>query len=173
MGWPREPALTKDDLDADSDSLTGGRAEIEELLDKVNLLLLEVAQGATLWSTSNDSTLAKLNIANTFLTTNTFDEDVRFEKTATFTIRAASGTSIDWRLGNKFFCTAPTGGLNFINPPAACNLTLQLTNSANVALPVGVRWPNGGSAPTFTGQTIVSLYWNASIYFAVEATDFR
>ena len=172
MGWPRTPALTKDDLDADSDSLTGGRAELEALLDRVNLLLLEVDDGATLWSTSNDSTLAKLDAINTFLTSQVFNEDVRFQKTATFQRRSTSGTSIDWRLGNKFKCTATTGTLSFIDPPGACNLTLQINDGDNVELPSIVKWPNGGSAPTFTGTTIISLYWNSNNYYAVEATDF-
>ena len=170
MGWPREPALTKDSLDADSDSLTGGRAEIEELLDKVNLLLLEVEQGATLWSTSNDSTLAKLNATNTFLTSQICNENMHFNKTATFQMQGTSGTSIDWRLGNKFWCSAPSGTLSFTNPPGACNLTLLF--STPITLPAIVKWPNGGVIPVFQGATVVSLFFSGTSYFAVETTNF-
>ena len=171
MGWPRNPALTKDGLDADTDSLTAGRAELEDLLDRVNLLLLEVSEGATLWSTANDSTMAKLNRVNTFLTSNVFNEDVRFRKTATFELKGTDGTSIDWRLGNKFWTSAQTGTLSFINPPAACNLTL-IFNGPKLSLPNIVKWPNGGVAPTFLGTTIVSLFWGGSTYFATESTNF-
>ena len=171
MGWPRNPALTKDGLDADTDSLTAGRAELEAALDRLNLILLEVGEGATLWSTANDSTMAKLNQVNTFLTTNVFNEDVRFMKTATFDIKVSGGTSIDWRLGNKFWAGVTEGTLSFINPPGPCNLTL-LFNGSNLSLPNIVKWPNGGVAPTFSGTTIVSLFWGGSTYFATESTNF-
>ena len=172
MGWPRNPALTKDGLDADTDSLTAGRAELEDLLDRVNLLLLEVGEGATLWSTANDSTLVKANQINTFLLSNVFNENVNFKTTATFQLEGTSGTSIDWRKGNKFWCSATTGTLSFINPPAACNLTLLFAGS-NIVLPAIVKWPNGGVIPTFTGVTVVSLFFSGTFYYAVEATDFQ
>jgi hypothetical protein len=98
---------------------------------------------------------------------------VRFKKTATFeTQSTGTGTSVDWRLGNKFWCGATVGTMSFINPPGACNLTLVFGGST-LSLPNIVKWPNGGVVPTFSGITIVSLFFSGTNYYAVEATDFQ
>ena len=68
MTWPQDPPLTKTHLDEDGDNPLLAREEIEELLDRMNLILLEAADGSTLATSDNLATLqiAVKNLANVF-----------------------------------------------------------------------------------------------------------
>lgn len=173
MAWPATPALTKDHVDEDTDSLPLGRGELEDVIDRLNLILAEVTDGATIISTSNNGDYARRAVANTFTQANTFNSTIRFNTTATFNYATvSSGLAIDWRVSNKVLVTSTSNGtLTFTAPPAACNLILLLPNSAGITLPATVQWP-GSAHPTLSGFSIVSLVYVNSTYYAVEALDF-
>ncbi|KKK62672.1 hypothetical protein LCGC14_3002000, partial [marine sediment metagenome] len=101
-----------------------------------------------------------------------------------FTQQTATGdgtTTIDWKLGNKFYFTfgAQADTFTFTAPTNPCNLILVLkqdgTGGRIPTFPVTVLW-SGGSMPTFsTGGNAVDLvafYYDGTSYHAVETLDF-
>jgi hypothetical protein len=101
-----------------------------------------------------------------------------------FTQGTATGdgtTTIDWKLGNKFYFTFGNANetFTFTAPSNPCNLVLVLkqysTGGKTATWPNTVMWP-GGTAPTLsTGNNdidIVSMYFDGTNYFAVASLDF-
>lgn len=101
-----------------------------------------------------------------------------------FTQQSATGdgtTTIDWKLGNKFYFTfgAQADTFTFTAPSNPCNLILILkqdgTGSRIPTFPASVLW-SGGSMPTFTtganAVDIVAFYYDGTNYFGVETLDF-
>jgi len=101
-----------------------------------------------------------------------------------FTQQTATGdgtTTINWKLGNKFYFTFGDADetFTFIAPSKACNLVLVLkqysTGGKKATWPNTVMWP-GGTAPTLsTGNNdidIVSFYYDGKNYFGVASLDF-
>ena len=101
-----------------------------------------------------------------------------------FTQQSATGdgtTTIDWKLGNKFYFTfgAQADTFAFTAPSNPCNLILILkqdgTGSRIPTFPASVLW-SGGSMPTFTtganAVDIVAFYYDGTNYFGVETLDF-
>ena len=101
-----------------------------------------------------------------------------------FTQQSTTGdgtTTIDWKLGNKFYFTfgAQADTFTFTAPSNPCNLILVLkqdgTGSRIPTFPASVHW-SGGSMPTFsTGANavdIVAFYYDGTNYFGVETLDF-
>lgn len=101
-----------------------------------------------------------------------------------FTQQSATGdgsTTIDWKLGNKFYFTfgGQADTFTFTAPSNPCNLILVLkqdgTGSRIPTFPASVHW-SGGSMPTFsTGANavdIVAFYYDGTNYFGVETLDF-
>ncbi|MBA7607385.1 hypothetical protein ES703_14544 [subsurface metagenome] len=90
-------------------------------------------------------------------------------------------TTIDWKLGNKFYFTfgAQNETFTFTPPSNPCNLVLVLKQDAagsrTATWPASVKWP-GGAAPTLsTGANaidIVCFYWDGSNYFGISSLDF-
>lgn len=91
-------------------------------------------------------------------------------------------TTIDWGAGNMFnfqfgafnetfTFTAPTKPGTFI-----LKLVQDSVGSRTATWPATVKWP-GGTAPTLTtilttGTDIITLYWDGTNYFAVDALNF-
>ncbi|KKK95683.1 hypothetical protein LCGC14_2670350, partial [marine sediment metagenome] len=101
-----------------------------------------------------------------------------------FTQQTATGdgtTTIDWKLGNKFYFTfgAQNDTFTFTAPTNPCNLILVLkqdgVGSRIPTFPGTVLW-SGGSMPTFsTGVAavdIVAFYYDGTNYFGVETLNF-
>ena len=101
-----------------------------------------------------------------------------------FTQQAATGdgsTTIDWKLGNKFFFTfgAQNDTFTFTAPTNPCNILLVLkqdgTGSRAATWPGAVKW-SGGSAPTLSTAgasiDIISFYYDGTNYYGVESLDF-
>lgn len=101
-----------------------------------------------------------------------------------FTQQTATGdgtTTIDWKLGNKFYFTfgAQNDTFTFTAPSNPCNLILVLkqdgTGSRTITWPGTVLWP-AGTAPTLsTGANavdVVSFYYDGTNYFGNSSLDF-
>jgi len=101
-----------------------------------------------------------------------------------FTQQTATGngtTTIDWKLGNKFYFTfgAQNDTFTFTAPSKPCNLILVLkqdgTGSRTATWPVSVKWA-GKVAPTLTTDgnavDIVSFYYDGTNYHGVASLDF-
>jgi len=101
-----------------------------------------------------------------------------------FTQQTATGdgsTTIDWRLGNKFYFTFGNANetFTFTAPSNPCNIVLVLkqysTGGKSATWPATVMWP-GGTAPTLsTGNNdidIVTFYYDGTNYFGVFSLDF-
>jgi tetrahydromethanopterin S-methyltransferase subunit G len=101
-----------------------------------------------------------------------------------FTQQTATGdgtTTIDWKLGNKFYFTfgAANETFTFTAPTNPCNLVLVLkqdgTGSRTATWPNTVKWPSG-TAPTLTTTAnavdIVSFYWDGTNYHGVISLAF-
>lgn len=101
-----------------------------------------------------------------------------------FTQQTATGdgtTTIDWKLGNKFYFTFGNANetFTFTAPSNPCNIVLVLkqysTGGKTATWPNTVMWP-GGTAPTLsTGNNdidIVCFYWDGTNYFGNISLDF-
>lgn len=101
-----------------------------------------------------------------------------------FTQQTATGdgtTTIDWKLGNKFYFTfgAQNDTFTFTAPSNPCNLILVLkqdgTGSRIPTFPGTVLW-SGGAMPTFStgiaAVDIVAFYYDGTNYFGVDTLDF-
>jgi len=101
-----------------------------------------------------------------------------------FTQQSATGdgtTTIDWKLGNKFYFTfgAQNDTFTFTAPSKPCNLILVLkqdgTGSRTATWPVSVKWA-GKVAPTLTTDgnavDIISFYYDGTNYHGVASLDF-
>jgi len=101
-----------------------------------------------------------------------------------FTQQTATGdgtTTIDWKLGNKFYFTfgAQNDTFTFTAPTHECNLLLVLkqdgTGGRTATWPVTVLWP-AGTAPTLsTGINaidIIAFYYDGTNYFGVSNLNF-
>jgi len=101
-----------------------------------------------------------------------------------FTQQSTTGdgtTTIDWKLGNKFYFTfgAQSDTFTFTPPTNPGNLLLVLkqdgTGSRLATWPATVMWP-AGTAPTLTttaaGIDICSFYWDGTNYFGVASLAF-
>ncbi len=101
-----------------------------------------------------------------------------------FTQQSATGdgtTTIDWKLGNKYFHTfgAQNETFVFTAPTNPCNILLVLkqdsTGSRTVTWPSAVKWP-GGTAPTLTTAAnsidIIAFYFDGTSYYGVDSLDF-
>jgi len=101
-----------------------------------------------------------------------------------FTQQTATGdgtTTIDWKLGNKFFFTfgAQNDVFTFTPPTKPCNLLLVLKQdsigSRTATWPASVLWA-GGTAPTLsTGADavdIVSFYYDGTNFYGVPSLNF-
>jgi len=101
-----------------------------------------------------------------------------------FTQQSATGdgtTTIDWKLGNKFFFTfgAQNEVFTFTAPSEVCNLSLVLkqdaTGNRTATFPATVKWA-GGIAPTLsTGANavdIISFYYNGTNFYGVANFNF-
>jgi hypothetical protein len=101
-----------------------------------------------------------------------------------FTQQTATGdgtTTIDWKLGNKFYFTFGNANetFTFTAPSKPCNLVLVLkqysTGGKTATWPNTVMWP-AGTAPTLsTGNNaidIVSFYFNGTNYFGNSSLNF-
>jgi len=93
-----------------------------------------------------------------------------------FTQQTATGdgtTTIDWKLGNKFYFTfgAQNDTFTFTQPTHECNLLLVLKQDGEgsrlATWPETVMWP-AGTAPTLTTTAsavdIISFYWDGTNY---------
>ncbi len=102
-----------------------------------------------------------------------------------FTQQSATGdgtTTIDWKLGNKFFFTM--GAFNetftFTAPTNPCSLVLVVkqdsVGSRTATWPATVKWP-GGTAPTLTTGAnlidIIGLYFDGTNYYSVASLDLK
>jgi hypothetical protein len=101
------------------------------------------------------------------------------------TAQSATGdgaTTIDWQLGNMF--NFQFGAFNetftFTAPLQAGTFILKLVQdsvgSRTATFPASVKWA-GGVAPTLTttlttGTDIITLYWDGTSYFCVDALNF-
>ncbi len=101
-----------------------------------------------------------------------------------FTQQSTTGdgtTTIDWKLGNKFFHTFGSQNETFVftAPTNPCNILLVLkqdsTGSRTVTWPATVKWP-GGTAPTLTTGAntidIISFYFDGTDYYGVDSLNF-
>lgn len=101
-----------------------------------------------------------------------------------FTQQTATGdgtTTIDWKLGNKFYFTFGNASetFTFTAPSNPCNLVLVLkqysTGGKTATWPNTVMWP-GGTAPTLsTGNNaidIISFYYDGTNYYGVSSLNF-
>ncbi len=101
-----------------------------------------------------------------------------------FTQQTTTGdgtTTIDWKLGNKFYFTfgAQSDTFTFTAPSNPCNLLLVLkqdgTGSRTATWPNMVMWPSG-TAPTLSTAggsiDIISFYYDGTNYFGVASLDF-
>ena len=101
-----------------------------------------------------------------------------------FTQQTATGdgtTTIDWKLGNKFFFTFGNQNdtFTFTAPSNPCSIILVLkqysTGGKLATWPGTVKWP-GGVAPTLsTGNNavdIIAFYYDGTNYFGVDSLDF-
>ena len=101
-----------------------------------------------------------------------------------FTQQTATGdgtTTIDWKLGNKFFFTFGNQNdtFTFTAPSNPCSIILVLkqysTGGKTATWPATVKWP-GGAAPTLsTGNNavdIIAFYYDGTNYFGVDSLDF-
>ena len=101
-----------------------------------------------------------------------------------FTQQSATGdgsTTIDWKLGNKFFFTfgAFNETFTFTAPSNPCNILLVLkqdgTGSRTATWPGAVKWP-GGTAPTLTTAAnsidIISFYYDGTNFYGVDSLNF-
>jgi len=104
---------------------------------------------------------------------------------AGFTQQAATGdgtTTIDWKLGNKFYFTfgAQNETFTFIAPTTVTSLTLVLkqdgTGSRTVTWASGILWV-GGVAPTLTTAAnaidIVTFYFDGTNYYGAMTLNFK
>ena len=111
-------------------------------------------------------------------------QEFALTRTIDFTQQSTTGdgtTTMDWRLGNKFFFTfgAFNETFTFTAPSNPCNILLVLkqdgTGSRTATWPVAVKWP-GGTAPTLsTGANkidIISFYFDGTSYYGVDSLDF-
>ena len=101
-----------------------------------------------------------------------------------FTQQTATGdgtTTVDWRLGNKFYFTfgAQNDIFTFIAPTYACNLILVLkqdgVGSRLATWPGTVLWPSNVAPTLSTGVAavdIVALYWDGTSYHSVANLNF-
>lgn len=91
-------------------------------------------------------------------------------------------TTIDWKLGNFFHFQfgAFNETFTFTNPTKAGTFILRLiqdgTGSRTATFPASVKWI-GGTAPTLTttattGTDIITLYFDGTNYYGVEALNF-
>ncbi len=103
-----------------------------------------------------------------------------------FTQQTATGdgtTTIDWKLGNKFFFTygAQNDTFTFTAPSNPCNLLLVLKQdgggSRTPTWPATVKWPTAGTEPTWSSGggeiDIVSFYYDGTSYFGQAGLDFQ
>ena len=101
-----------------------------------------------------------------------------------FTQQTATGdgaTTIDWKLGNKFYFTfgAFNETFTFTSPTNPCNILLVLkqdaTGSRTVTWPASVKW-SGGTAPTLSTAPssidIVTFYYDGTNYFGQSSLAF-
>ena len=101
-----------------------------------------------------------------------------------FTQQTATGdgtTTIDWKLGNKFYFTFGNQNdtFTFTAPTNPCSIILVLkqysTGGKLATWPGTVKWP-GGVAPTLsTGNNavdIIAFYYDGTNYFGVDSLDF-
>lgn len=101
-----------------------------------------------------------------------------------FTQQTATGdgtTTIDWKLGNKFYFTfgAQNETFTFTAPTHACNLLLILkqdgTGSRTATWPATVKWP-AATAPTLTTGAnkidIVTFYFDGTNYHGTSSLDY-
>ena len=122
---------------------------------------------------------------------------VHIEQTAYFTTPATTtgdgSTTIDWRTGNKYHLTFPSGGgeeeiVFGSNPSGACNLILKLKQpsssagcTVNWTVNTGtIFWAGGGtedvSEPTLSTSVnavdILSFYFDGTNYYGVSSLGF-
>jgi hypothetical protein len=101
-----------------------------------------------------------------------------------FTQQTATGdgtTTIDWKIGNKFYFTFGNANetFTFTAPTKPCNLVLVLkqysTGGKTATWPATVMWP-AGTAPTLSignnDVDIVTFYWDGTNYFGNSSLDF-
>lgn len=141
---------------------------------------LFLAEGGVISWDSGDVTLTQTN--NTL---NLAGGEFLFgANSAGFTQQTATGdgtTTIDWRLGNKFYFTfgAQSDTFTFTAPSGVCNLLLVLkqdaTGSRLATWPNTVKWP-AGTAPTLTTAAssvdIVTFYWDGTNYHGTSSLNF-
>ena len=101
-----------------------------------------------------------------------------------FTQQSTTGdgtTTIDWKLGNKFYFTfgAQADTFTFTAPTNPGNLLLVLkqdgTGSRTATWPETVMWPSGTAPTLSTGASeidIISFYYDGTNYFGVASLDF-
>ena len=101
-----------------------------------------------------------------------------------FTQQTATGdgtTTIDWKLGNKFYFTfgAQNDTFTFTAPSNPCNLILVLkqdgAGSRLATWPGTVLWPAGNAPTLSTGANdvdIVSFYYDGTSYHGNSSLDF-
>jgi len=101
-----------------------------------------------------------------------------------FTQQTATGdgtTTIDWRIGNKFYFTfgAQNDTFTFTAPTKPCNLILVLkqdgTGSRTATWPATVLWPTGTAPTLSTGAAavdLISFYYDGTNYFGNSSLGF-
>ena len=97
--------------------------------------------------------------------------------TASFTlVNNTTGTTIDWRKGNKQ-TVAPTSGptYTFTAPLGACNLVLKLTQYSTA---VAINWPGSvkwlGSTPDFSTNSavyIICFFYDGTNYWGTAVKE--
>lgn len=101
-----------------------------------------------------------------------------------FTQQSATGdgtTTIDWKLGNKFFFTfgAQNETFTFTAPSNPGNFMLVVkqdaTGSRTATWPASVKW-SGGTAPTLSTAAnsidIIALYYDGTSYYGISSLNF-
>ena len=91
-------------------------------------------------------------------------------------VNNTTGTTIDWRKGNKQ-TIAPTSApiYTFTAPGGACSLTLKITQhstAVTITWPAAVKWC--GSTPDFATSSavyIVSMFYDGTYYWATSAEE--
>ncbi len=101
-----------------------------------------------------------------------------------FTQQSAIGdgaTTIDWKLGNKFFFTFENSNevFTFTAPTKPGNLLLVMkqysTGGKTATWPNVVKWPSGNEPVLSTGNNsidIISFYWDGTYYYGVASLNF-
>lgn len=101
-----------------------------------------------------------------------------------FTEQSAIGdgtTTIDWKLGNKFFFTFGNANetFTFTAPSNPCSLTLVMkqysTGGKTATWPASVKWADGIVPTLSTGNDaidIISLYYDGTNYYGVMSKNF-